>query len=178
MKRGRRRSNRKNDDAIAGSVHMLVFWGYPQLGGRWGACRSVGAAAQELWGRSIGESGVEKIYKTWLTADDAGIPRRIASRFTAESRKRNRPTGGVHLLARQLLAGSGHWGSKLDPASMFMRASIQNERLELTRGAQEELALMPRLARNRSNFRQYASSRLYRNCVICRFRTRTAAKKK
>ena len=150
MKRGRRRSNPKNDNAIARSVHMLVFWGYPQLG-RWGACKSVGVAAQELWGQSIGESGVEKIYKTWLTADDALIPRQIASRFTAESRKRNRPTGSVRLLARQLLACSGDWGSTLDPASKFMRASIENGRLQLTRGAQDELALMPRLARKKEN---------------------------
>ena len=175
MKRGRRRSNPKNDDAIALSVHMLVFWGYPQLG-RWGACNSVGVEAQELWGRSIGESGVEKIYKTWLTADDAGIPRQIASRFTAESRKRNRPAGGVRLLAGRLLACSGHWELELDPVSKYMRLSIENANLQLTRGAQEELALMPRLARNRPNFKHYASSRLYRNCLINRFRTRTAAK--
>lgn len=175
MKRGRRRSNPKNDDAIARSVHMLVFWGYPQLG-RWGACRSVGVAAQELWGQSIGESGVEKIYKTWLTADDALIPRQIASRFTAESRKRNRPTGSVRLLARQLLACSGDWGSTLDSASKFERASIENGRLQLTRGSQDKLALMPRLARKKPT-RRYLSSRHHRNCSMCRVRIWAALKK-
>ncbi len=176
MKRGRRRSNPKNDDAIARSVHMLVFWGYSQLG-RWGACRSVGVAVQDLWGRSIGESGVEKIYKTWLTADDATIPRQIASRFTAESRKLNRPIGGVRLLARQLLACNGDWGSQLDHASKFMRVSIENGRLQLTRGAQEELALMPRLARKKTNFTRYISSRHHRNCSTCLIRIWTALKK-
>ena len=177
MKRGRRRSNPKNDAAIARSVHMLVFWGYPQLG-RWGACRSVGTAVQKQWGRSIGESGVEKIYKAWLTADDALIPRQIASLFTSESRKLNRPTGDVLLLARRLLACSGDWRSTIDSASDSERCTIENGRLQLTRRAQERVDLMPRIARKKTNFKRYISSRHHRNCSMCRIRIWTALKKK
>jgi hypothetical protein len=162
MTRGRRPNEPREDDAVARAVHVLVLWGYSQ-GGRTGACAAVANAMMAFNGRQIGESGVEKVYKTWL-ASGTGTERRIASRFTAVSRKRYRPRGAkVADLALNLLRHAGH--ADFNPM----------HGLEHTKTAAAEFeSYLSHGLRVGERPRPVAHSR---RCTICRFRVRTVGGK-
>lgn len=140
------------DDIIAGTVHDLVMWGFPQR--RDGAFQAVARAIEEVnfFGdnfreRSVGEDRVEQIYKAWrYKKKRSGWPHLYEpGRFTHRSLVPRRPGGSIDELARKLLRNRGSRVSSY-VYSPGAPAPVTESAL-LTPKAQAEFDRMPRLQR-------------------------------
>jgi len=138
------------DDIIAGTVHKLVMWGFPQR--RDGAFQAVARAIEEVnfFGdnfreRSVGEDRVEQIYKTWRFKKKHSGWRYLyePGRFTHRSLMLRRPSGSIDELACNSLRNKG---SRASSRVCWPEAPV-TESAQLTPKAQAEMDLMPRLQR-------------------------------
>jgi len=155
---GRRRNESnpavaREDDIIAGTVHKLVMWGFPQR--RDGAFQAVARAIEEVnfFGdnfreRSVGEDRVEQIYKTWRFKKKHSGWRYLyePGRFTHSSLMLRRPSGSIDELARNSLRNKGSRASSCVYSSGAPFPVPVTESAQLTPKAQAEMDLMPRLS--------------------------------